>query len=271
MSALLELIAAGLERPRPLSELVYKHLSAQHGIGRDEAARFLQEELPKLEDFEVDLALSSVFTPTLADQAPIAGYLVDQRVPEDQWPALIRQLVERPCRAALGLDGEVTVILPLPEVLVERYVRRLRLDGTVPPEVLGLIQSLAPERERAVLLAVARRAAWESPGRLAILQRHLARLAGEDRPLAAEAAELLRLVETYQPSDAAQLLGWLPSWREAIRKQIEDADRPSPFFNERVEELHGHGRDQRGAATEIQRRKRAELELLERLAVTLAS
>lgn len=271
MTALLDLLAAGLERPRPLSEQVYKQLSAQHGIGRDEAARFLEEELPKLEDFEVDLALSAVFTPTLADQAPVAGYLVDQRVPEAEWPGLIRHLVERPCRAALGLDGDVLVSVPLREVLVERYVRRLRLDGTVDPEVLGIIRSLAPERERAMLLAVARRAVWESPGRLAILQRHLARFAGEDRPLAGEAAELLRLVETYQPADAAQLLGWLPSWREAIRKQIEDADQPSPFFNERVQELHGLGRDQRGAAVEIQRRKRAELELLERLAVTLSN
>lgn len=271
MSALLDLIAAGLERPRPLPELVYKHLSAQHGIARDEVARFLQENLPQLEDYEVDLALSAVFTPTLVDQAPIAGYLVDQRLPEEEWPGLIRQLMARPCRAALGLDGEVTVSIPLREVLVERYVRRLRLDGTVDPGVLDLIRSLAPERERSMLLAVARRAVWESPGRLDILRRHLARFAGEDRPLAPEAADLLRLVETYQPTDAAQLLGWLPTWREAVRKQIEDADHPSPFFNERVQELHGLGRDQRGAATETQRRKRAEMELLERLAVTLSS
>lgn len=271
MSDLLDLIAAGLERPRPLPEQVYKQLSAQHGVGRDEAARFLAEELPKLEDFEVDLALSALFTPTLADQAPVAAYLVDRAVPAAEWPELIRQLAGRPCRASLGLDGEVTVVVPLREVLVDRYVRRLRLEGSVDPGVLGIIQSLAPERERAVLLAVARRAAWETPGRGEILRRHLARLAGEDRPLAAEAADLLRLVEAYQPADAGQLLGWLPAWREAIRKQIEESDRPSPFFNERVEELHGHGRDQRGAARETRRRKQTELGLLERLAVTLSS
>ena len=52
MSSLLETLAAELRAQ------VANHLSGTHGIDRDAIGPFLADELPKLEDYEIDLALS---------------------------------------------------------------------------------------------------------------------------------------------------------------------------------------------------------------------
>src|ERR1019366_1507247 len=104
---LLETLAAELERPRPLPAQVVNHLSGTYGLDRDAIGPFLINELPKLEDYEIDLALSPVFTPTLHDQAVFADLLGQESVPAAQWPALIQQLGVRPTRAQLvTADGQ---------------------------------------------------------------------------------------------------------------------------------------------------------------------
>ena len=99
MPELLEPLAAELERPRELPAQVIHHLSGTYGIEREAIGPFLVNELPKLEDYEIDLALSPVFTPTLQDQAVFAALLGRESVPTAEWPGLMKQLVARPTRA----------------------------------------------------------------------------------------------------------------------------------------------------------------------------
>ena len=81
-------------------------------------------------------------------------------------------------------------------------------------------------------------------------------------------AELLKLVETYEPADAADLLARVPQWEILLRHEISVASSPKPFFNERVQELHGGGRDQRGRSAVAP--KQAELDFLTRLKTILS-
>lgn len=242
VSPLLEAIAAELERPRPLTAQVVQHLVGTHAVTRENIGAFLTTELPKLEDYEVDLILSPLFTPTLSDQTVVAELLGGESFTSSEWPGLVQQLVSRPTKAPLQTEDGVTHPVPLRDVTIERFVYRLRLDGTIAADVFNLIGSLPQANDRALLKAVARRAIWENPGRREILSRYLESVGDAFR--SDDAAALLKVVETYEPANVAELLAQIPHWQQVLRQEINDAG-VKPFFNERVEELHGGGRDQR--------------------------
>jgi len=262
MFALLELLAAELEKPRPLPPQVAKHLSGTYGVSLDGVGEFLAGKLPELEDYEVDLILSPVFTPSLQDQAVFAEHLGRESVPEEKWPSLVASLAARPIRAHLLGEDREAVEVPLREVVIERYVRRLRLQGTISEEVFRLITA-TPAAVRPLLKAVARRAVWTRASRTEILRQFLARSSAEH--LAEDAPALLNLVETYEPADVAEVLARLPHWRDVLRHEIGMASGPKPFFNERVEELHGGGRDQRRTEDTRIAAKQRETGFLDRL------
>lgn len=268
MPTLLELLAAELEKPRPLPPQVIKHLASAYGISRDGVGGFLVNELPKLEDYEVDLVLSPAFTPSLQEQAVVAEHLGHESVSEEQWPELIAALVRRPTRAPLLGEDEAAVGVALREVTLERYVHRLRLQGTIPASLFALICSLTPAGERPLLKAIARRAVWDPAPRLEILSRFLASAGAETRTT--DAAALLNLVETYEPANTAEVLTRLPHWQDVLRHEIGLASGPKPFFNERVQEMHGGGRDQRRMEDARITAKQRELDFLARLQTLLA-
>jgi hypothetical protein len=242
---LLESLATELERPRPVTAQVVNHVVGTYGLTRDELGAFFTNQLPQLEDYEIDLILSPLFTPGLPDQSVFAELLGRESVPAAQWPALIQQLVARPTRAQLVTEDDQTHSVPLRDVTIERYVHRLRLDATIPEPLFNLIGNLPPPADRPLLKAIARRAIWEAELRRAMLARYLEAALAADRYRRDDAVELLKLVETYQPADAADLLARIPHWQQVLRQEINEAAGAKPFFNERVQDLHGGGRDQR--------------------------
>jgi hypothetical protein len=266
----LDTLAAELERPRELTAQVVNHLVGTYGITRDNIGSFLTAELPKLEDYEIDLILSPLFTPTLHDQAVFAEMLGRDSVPSDQWPGLIQQLVARPAHAQFVTGEGQTHSAPLRDVTIERYVHRLRLEGTIPEPLFKLLNHLPPGTDRPLLKAVARRAVWENDSRREILVRYLTSAAGGDSYRLDDVVELLKLAETYQPADVQDLLARIPHWQQVLRQEINEAASPKPFFNERVQELHGGGRDQRRQDNTRITAKENERAFLERLQQVLA-
>lgn len=268
MPSLLEILAAELERPRELPAQVIAHLSGTYGLDRDAIGAFLVKELPQLEDYEIDLALSPVFTPTLADQAVFADRLGADSVPATDWPGLIQQLLARPTHAQLVTEDGQKHAVPLRAVTLERYVHRLRLDATIPGPLFELLVHFAPANDRPLLQAVARRAVWEHETRRGILTRYLTAVAGGAAYYLADLRELLKLAETYQPADVAGLLAQIPHWLQVLAQEINSGGGGKPFFNERVEELHGGGRDQRrqnNSRVAAKEHERASLERLQKL------
>jgi hypothetical protein len=77
------------------------------------------------------------------------------------------------------------------------------------------------------------------------------------------------LVETYRPSDAADLVSRIPHWLEVLENEVTAASQPKPFFAERVQELHGGGRDQRHSDGQFIDRKQRNMAFLRRLAEIL--
>src|SRR5262245_15275369 len=116
MTNLVEALAAELERHRELSPRVIGYIVRTYEIDNAAVGAFLVDELPKLEDYEVDLILSPVFTPRLSDQATFAELLGGESVPRDAWSGLIQQLERRPTRAQLVTEDGQPHSIPLREV-----------------------------------------------------------------------------------------------------------------------------------------------------------
>lgn len=245
MVHVLESLAAALERPREVSAQVSAHLVGTYSLTREAVGPFLADQLSKLEDYEIDLILSPLFTPTLRDQAVFAELLGHDSIPKAEWPALIQQLVARPTLAQLVTEDDVAHRVRLRDVTIERFVHRLRLDATIPEPLFNLINHLPSAADGPMLKAIARRAVWEADARRDILVRYLTATTSRDNYRIADAQELLKLAETYQPANVSDLLSRIPHWQQVLRQEINEAASPKPFFNERVQELHGGGRDQR--------------------------
>lgn len=270
MLQLLATLATELERPRELPAQVVAHLSGMYGIGREGIGAFLRNELSQLEDYEIDLAFSPVFTPALRDQAIFAEQLGPESVPAAQWPDLVRQLVARPTGAQLVTEDGQKHSVPLRDVSIERYVHRLRLDATIPDSLFKWLEHFKPAGDRPILKAVARRAAWENAARREILTRYLSAFAGGQAYRLNDVVALLKLAETYQPADTASLLAQIPRWRQMLDQEINESGGGKPFFNDRVEELHGGGRDQRRQNRSRLTAKEDERAFLERLQKAVA-
>jgi hypothetical protein len=219
MKALLDALATELERPRELTEQVIKHLAAAYGLEREAAGDFLVQRLPELEDYEIDLILSPLFTPTIHDQAIFAELLGIQSVLPERWPALVQQLRARPTAARILAGGEPPRLVPLREVTIERYLKRLRLNGTISEALFSLISNLPPPAVRPLLKAVARRAIWDKEARYQILLCYLTATASVDDCRIDDALQLLQLMETYEPR-TADLLSRIPHWEKVLRHEI---------------------------------------------------
>src|ERR1051325_11525094 len=262
---LVETTAPEPGRPRQITTQVLNHVVETYGIPRDQIAPFLATELAKLEDYEIDLVLSPLFTPTLRDQAVFAELLGRDSIPSAQWPALVQRLAARPVRAQLVTEDGATHRTPLRDVTIERFVNRLRLDATISESLFKLLTHLPPVADQPTLKPISRRSVWENDARREILVSYLTTAASSDSYRLDDAVELLKLTETYQPADTKDLLARIPHWQQVLRQEINDAASPKPFFNERVQELHGGGRDQRRQDNSRVSAKENEQAFLERL------
>ena len=270
MSPLLETLAAQLARPREITPQVLEHLSGTYGLNREGLGDFLTAALPKLEDYEIDLILSPLFTPALKDQAVVAGLLGRESVPTTAWPGLVEQLASRPVHAQLVTEDQQQHSVLLRGVSIERWVYRLRLEAEVPESLFKLVAELPVGSDRSKLLAIARRAVWDTQARQEILRRYLTLAPGADAYRLEDAVELLKLVETYQPANLTELLALIPHWQQVLHQKISEAGGPKPFFNERVQDLHGGGRDQRRQDNRRLSALENERAILERLKRVLA-
>lgn len=271
MEAVLDRLVKELERPRDLTAQTLRYLDSTYGVGREGAGAFLEERLPEIDDAELDLALSAQFTPKLADQAVFASLLGADGVPAGELRDWVVRLERRPTLGHLITPDGVSHEFRMRSVTLERYVLRLRLEATIPEVTFRLIQSLCPDADQPVILAIARRAVWTTEGRRELLRLFLAGAYAGDPPASGDAEAFLALMETSEPENLDDARSRLPAWEQVARTQWSGSDQPSPFFNERVQDLHGGGRDQRGPNEVLRARKKAELEFLGRLRQILAA
>jgi hypothetical protein len=265
VAELIETLIEELERPREVTGQVMEHIGGTYEIERDAVGEFLDNKLPELEDYEHDLILSPLFTPKLADQALFAEVLGKESVPRLKWPEIIAQLAARPTKAQLITTDKSRHAVVLREVVLERYVHRLRLEGSIADSVFTTLQNEAFAAERPLLKAIARRAIWEKPERGEILARYLSAASERQTYETGDGLQLLRIAEDYKPSDIAHLMERIPRWQEALQSEIDTGGNPKPFFSGTVQFHHGGDRDQRQQDNARLEAKQKDLAFLARL------
>jgi hypothetical protein len=209
---------------------VADHAGSHYEVSRDELGGFLENRVAELEEFEMDLLFSPQFTPTLVDQEAFSGLLDRELLPRDRWEDLVAALVARPTVARLVTEDGAEHPVTLAEVTIERFVSRLNLDAAIPEPLAGLLTSMPPAEDRDLLKALARRPYFHVEGHREILFRFLVTTTGGDEYALGDVLLLLELVETYRPSDAADLVSRIPHWLEVLENEVTAASQPKPFF-----------------------------------------
>lgn len=127
-------IAAVLCRPIPMKPQTERQL-AQHLAEHDaNTASFLLCASQVLEDYELDIVFGPLFTPTLDQRAELADVLLEGRPTDAQVRQIIGALCDEVSHVTVRLPDGTDAALTTHEVMIERFVRLLRLDGAPEPE-----------------------------------------------------------------------------------------------------------------------------------------
>ena len=133
-----------LRRPRTLAAQTQRQLQqhlAEHGCTTDQ---FLLSAVDVLEDFELDILFGPVFTPTFQDREQLADLLFHWRPTSEQLAPLTSELVAELGCATIRLPDGVEAKLSLHEVMIERYVRLLRLEHGADPATAATMREALP-------------------------------------------------------------------------------------------------------------------------------
>jgi hypothetical protein len=121
-------IASLLTRPRPTKGQTERQLTQHLEEYASDAASFLLCAADVLEDYELEITFGPLFTPDLDERAEAADLLFHWRPSAQDVERLVRELsAEVPYGTVRMADG-TEARLKLHEVLVDRFVRLLRLE-----------------------------------------------------------------------------------------------------------------------------------------------
>jgi hypothetical protein len=138
-------LASLLSRPRPLKPQTERQLGqhmAEHSLS---TPAFLLCAAHVLEEYELDILFGPMFTPTLDERAGLSDLLLDWRPDAGQLAQLVAELAAEVPYAVVRLPDGTEAPLTLHEVMVERYVRLLRLDQGPEPETAAALRAALPE------------------------------------------------------------------------------------------------------------------------------
>jgi hypothetical protein len=138
-------LAALLRRPRPLKPQTERQLAA-HLAEHPSAtlASFLLGAADLLEDHELDILFGPLFTPTLDDRAAVADLLYHWRPTPPQLARLVPDLASDVGFAQVILPDGARAELLLHEVMIERFVRLLRLDAAADGATAAALREALP-------------------------------------------------------------------------------------------------------------------------------
>jgi hypothetical protein len=143
LQALVNVIIQRLSLPRPLSLQVSTALADNYTVSEAEYEAFFANKLATLDDYEVDLVFSPQFTPKTDDLDVVFDCLGVQILTPVEMDTLIQQIVTAGVGMPLVLPSGSTVVLPLHEVMIQRFVRLLFVAEVVPEPFTQALTTVA--------------------------------------------------------------------------------------------------------------------------------
>jgi len=130
--------------PRPLKpqteRQLEKHLEDHHA----DLNTLLLCAAEALEDYELEILFGPQFTPTVDDRASLADHLCDATPTREQMRTMVDALSNELEHAEVVLPDGDAAKLTLHEVLIDRYVRLLRLEHAPSPTHAATIRETLP-------------------------------------------------------------------------------------------------------------------------------
>lgn len=221
-TAIFQQLERDLQVPRLLNEQVLTDIADRYGFQTETLAEFFGKKVPVLEDFELDLTFSPLFTPTLSDRKSYGKHLGPHHLSGEQLRDMIRALEEKHLQGILlGPDGQPYPIL-LKEVTIERYVYRLSLDRPVAPSIFEAIPDDLTEDEHAMVNMLAREEIWREEDRHTLLNAFLNVNTPESSADRVEKwVYLTDFVRTYRPLTLADLDRQLESLIQSCKLDLD--------------------------------------------------
>src|ERR1043165_7289217 len=124
-----ERLATILARPRAMKAQTEKQLAHHLAEHSSDAAGFLLCAADVLEDHELDILFGPIFTPTLDERAELADLLFHWRPSSEELQPIFDERPRILRFAKVRLPDGTDPNLTLHEVMVDRFVRLLRLDA----------------------------------------------------------------------------------------------------------------------------------------------
>lgn len=232
--ALQDRIQADLASPRPVTPQVSGHLQSHHGTAPGDEASFLQSRLSLIEEYEAELVLSPLFTPSLEDQARVSPLLSDPPPSAAAVEEMVDGLESRRIEAVVQCQG-ASVRVVLPPGIIRRYVRLLNLGERILPAVRSAAGAFPPPvRDR--LLALARTEPWRAPARQEILAAFIDAFLRRSSYAEEKIDHLSQIVQTTRPERLNDLAGPI----ESLVRVTTPPSGPR-FFDIQIEDRYAEG------------------------------
>lgn len=163
---LISKICGELTAERMLTKQVLDHLMSHHEVTPETLGAYFKRvretttvELDGIEDYEIDLTFSPLFTPRLNDRAKYSRILDTVEVKHEDIEAIIDAAMGKNLQACFR-DHDNMYCMPLHEVLVRRYIRLLNLATPLSQKVKAVIEDSVPENARDISKALSRDPVW---------------------------------------------------------------------------------------------------------------
>ena len=131
-------------RPRPLKPQTERQLASHVAEHSTSVTAFLLCAAAVLEEYELDILFGPLFTPTLDERAEVADLLYHWRPTQEQIAQLVADLSAEVPHTVVRLPDGTDAKLTLHEVMVERFVRLLRLEHGPDPATAAALREALP-------------------------------------------------------------------------------------------------------------------------------
>lgn len=185
---------------RRLPDQVVSEITERYNVPHEELLAFFQDKFPTLEDYEVDLVLSPLYTPTQDNKLSYAALLLDQHVSGDDVKDIITQLEAEQLKSTLQTPAGEETTIPLHEVSIDRYVRLLGLDRPISPDIYLSIQENIPAEDQMRLNWLARESVWTGTDRGDMFVAFLKVFTTRQNYSAEKFEFLTNFMRTYRPA-----------------------------------------------------------------------
>jgi hypothetical protein len=142
--ALKSRLAALLRRPRAMKPQAQRQILQHLSEHSSSMQAFLLCAASVLEDYELDITFGPLFTPTLDERAELADLLYHWRPSAQELQQLVSELSKEVSHTLVLLEDGTKTELSLHEVMLDRFVRLLRLDAGPDPATAAALRDALP-------------------------------------------------------------------------------------------------------------------------------